>query len=390
MGPLIETVTSEPKLTRQMTNTSADTGNETRIAQLMELAIRGLEPMYDHGTRLFCHRLKRTASGNIREGISQRYTIMTLLGLLRAEAVGYRSPIDISATIDALYRNTEWVNNIGDLGLLLWLSAVSSRRIDSFYAAFDLESAVRNYSDAQKRMTMELAWFLTGLTFASRAAEKPRQDLEPLMQHTYKLLRSNQGKDGLFGHMARWSSLAGVVRGSVGSFADQVYPIIAMAHCGRVFGMTEASQKALECGRTICKLQGSLGQWWWHYDSVTGRVVEQYPVYSVHQHGMAPMALFALHDTCNADFSEQIYKGLAWTTGANELQQDLEDAEAGVIWRCIRPRKPISYAARILSLAGRQPELGTAEVVFECRPYELGWLLYAHAKPASASAATAK
>jgi hypothetical protein len=381
MSTLIEAVNSEAKLTRQMTNTLAASGNETRIAKLMELAIRGLEPMYDHGRHLFCHRLKRTASGNIREGISQRYTIMTLLGLLRAEAAGYRSPIDISAAIDGLYRNTEWVNNIGDLGLLLWLSSVSSRRIDSFYAAFNLESAVRNYSDARKRMTMELAWFLTGLTFASRAAEKPRQDLEPLIQQTYKLLQSNQGKDGLFGHMARWSSLAGVVRGRVGSFADQVYPIIAMAHCGRVFGMNEASQKALECGRTICKLQGSLGQWWWHYDSVTGRVVQQYPVYSVHQHGMAPMAIFALQDACNVDFSDQLYKGLDWISGTNELKQDLEDVAAGVVWRCIRPKNAGSYSSRIRTFMGQQPDLRSAEILFECRPYELGWLLYAHARP---------
>ena len=33
------------------------------------------------------------------------------------------------------------------------------------------------------------------------------------------------------------------------------------------------------------------GQWWWHYDVRDGSVVERYPVYSVHQHAMAPMAL---------------------------------------------------------------------------------------------------
>ena len=145
-----------------MTNTVAAPSSETRVAPLVELAIRGLEAMYDEEKALFCHRLKQTPSGNIKEGISQRYTVMTLLGLLRAEAAGYRSPIDISATIDALYRNTEWVDNIGDLGLLLWLSSVSSRKLDSFYATFDLENAFRNYSDSRKRLTMELAWFLTG------------------------------------------------------------------------------------------------------------------------------------------------------------------------------------------------------------------------------------
>ena len=261
-----------------MTNTLATVGIETRVAQLVKLAIRGLEPMYDEEQGLFCHRLKQTPSGNIKEGISQRYTVMTLLGLLRAESAGYRSPVDIYATIDALYRNTEWVDNIGDLGLLLWLSSVSSRKLDSFYATFDLENALHNYSDARKRLTMELAWFLTGLTYASRAEEENnRRHLEPLARQTYTLLQCNQGKDGLFGHMAKWKSLAGAVRGHVGSFADQVYPILAMAHFGQTFAMKEALQKSLQCANAICRLQGPLGQWWWHYDSVTGRVVERYP-----------------------------------------------------------------------------------------------------------------
>jgi hypothetical protein len=363
-----------------MTNASVTTSIRTRVAPLMELAIRGLVAMYDKEKGLFCHRLKQTSYGNIREGISQRYTIMTLLGLLRAESVGYQSPVDVSATIDALYRNTEWVDNIGDLGLLLWLSSVSSRRLDSFYAKFDLENALYKYSGARKRRTMELAWFLTGLTYANRTEEKRRSQIEPLIQQTYTLLRSNQGKDGLFGHMARWNSLVGAVRGHVGSFADQVYPIHAMAQVGQVYGMKEASQNALECARTICKLQGPLGQWWWHYDSVSGRVVEQYPVYSVHQHGMAPMALFAAQDACNVDFSAQIYNGLGWINGANELQQDLEDPAAGVVWRCIRPSNSTSAVARMRTLLGKEQNLGLAEIVFECRPYELGWLLYAHAR----------
>ena len=55
-----------------MTNTLVTPGSETRVAELMELAIRGLEAMYDEDKGLFCHRLKHTPSGNIQEGISQR------------------------------------------------------------------------------------------------------------------------------------------------------------------------------------------------------------------------------------------------------------------------------------------------------------------------------
>jgi hypothetical protein len=362
-----------------MTNSVAASSSETRVVPLVELAIRGLEAMYDEEQALFCHRLKQTPSGNIKEGVSQRYTVMTLLGLLRAEAAGYRSPIDISATIDALYRNTEWVDNIGDLGLLLWLSSVSPGKTDSFYATFDLEDALRNYSDSRKRLTMELAWFLTGLAHASRAERKRPPYLDALARQTYALLQSNQGKDGLFGHMARWKSLAGAVRGHVGSFADQVYPIIALAHFGQVFAMKEALQNSLQCANAICNLQGPLGQWWWHYDSMTGRVAERYPVYSVHQHAMAPMALFAAQDACDADFRDQIHKGLEWIGGANELRQSLEDKSASLVWRCIRPRKSTSNLGRLAALVGQETTAGTLHILHECRPYELGWLLYAFA-----------
>jgi hypothetical protein len=359
--------------------------SESRVAQLMALANRGLEPMYDLEQKLFSYRLRQTPSGLVREGISRRYTIMALLGLLRAESAGFQSPINIPATLDSLLSGTSWLRNIGDLGLLLWLCALSSQEhLTRFCAMFDLERALERYPDGRGRFTMELSWFLTGLTYASGASPGHPPALARLANETYRLLRANQGRHGLFGHMARWSSLAGVARGRVGSFADQAYPIYAMAHFARVFEMKEAYPNALRCASAICRLQGPLGQWWWHYDSVTGRVVEQYPVYSVHQHAMAPMALFALQNTCNADFGEQIYKGLEWIGGANELQQDLGDAAASVVWRCICLPKSASYAARFRTVLGKEQNLGAMQILCECRPYELGWLLYAHAQPSTA------
>jgi hypothetical protein len=228
---------------------------------------------------------------------------------------------------------------------------------------------------------MELSWFLTGLVFASKIEQLAY--LEPLANETYRLIQANQGQHGLFEHMAKWHSMAGVVRGRVGSFADQVYPIFAMAHFSQVFGHKEARENALRCASAICGLQGSLGQWWWHYDSVTGRVVEHYPVYSVHQHGMGPMALLALQETCGADFETHINSGLRWISGANELGEDLEDSDAGLAWRCIRPPKSNPYAAGIRALMRKEPSRGSLHILYECRPYELGWLLYAFAQPSA-------
>jgi len=350
------------------------TGPGLQTSHLPALAIKGLESMYDAGQGLFCYRLRKTPDGLVREGISHRYTIMTLLGLLRAEFAGLQSRINVEAAIDRLFDSVQWVDNIGDLGLLLWLCASSSqKRLGQFYTTFDLWRALENCADARRRLTMEMSWFLTGLVQAAKTELSSREELA---NKTYKLLRANQGKHGLFGHMAIWHSVAGVVRGRVGSFADQVYPIFAMAHFSQAFGNSEARDNALRCANAICRLQGPLGQWWWHYDSGTGRVVEHYPVYSVHQHGMAPMALLALEETCGTDFREPINHGLKWINGANELKQDLEDAEIGVAWRCIRPGKSSAVTAGICALAGKT-STGSLRTLYECRPYELGWLLYA-------------
>ena len=62
----------------------------------------------------------------------------------------------------------------------------------------------------------------------------------------------------------------------------------------------------------ICDAQGPAGQWWWHYDSRTGGVVEGYPVYTVHQHAMAPMALLDLADAGGDAHLAEICRGLRW------------------------------------------------------------------------------
>ena len=353
-----------------------------QTSHLLALAIRGIESMYGPEKGLFCHRLRKTSEGLVREGISHRYTIMTLLGLLRAHSAGLATSVDIEATVDRLFNNTAWIDNVGDLGLLLWLCAATSReRLRQFHQSFDLAGVLARFPDARRRFTMELSWLLTGLVYASRLEQTA--DLERLAHDTYQLIRANQGGHGLFGHMAKWHSIAGVVRGRVGSFADQVYPTFAMAHFSEVFGHQEARENALRCANAICSRQGSLGQWWWHYDSVTGGVVEHYPVYSVHQHGMAPMALFALQETCGADFDSHIYGGLNWISGANELHQNLGDSDAGVAWRCIQPPKSNPCTAGIRVLMGKEPSRGPLHILYECRPYELGWLLYAFAQPTS-------
>ena len=366
--------------------TEAGDANAMRVqvCQLNQLALNGLVPMFDASERMFCFRLKREGSRLVREGTSRRYTIMSLLGLHQAEAQGLHSPIDVREVTDDFLRQTDWISNCGDLGLLLWLSVlVLPERLPDAWSALKLDQTFAE-PKAKEGRTMELAWLLTGLAQMRLALPTTRPEITDLAIRTYRLLKENQGDHGIFRHLAVEKTLAGVLRGHIGSFADQVYPIYALTRFAQAYKVHAALDEARRCAEAICRAQGPLGQWWWHYDALTGRVAQRYPVYAVHQHGMAPMALFALEDSGHGGFGEAIYKGLCWITGQNELGFDMRDRSARLIWRSLcHARKTRVLLDRVRALAGgrKQPEkVDKLAVTYECRPYELGWLLYAWAR----------
>jgi hypothetical protein len=184
------------------------------------------------------------------------------------------------------------------------------------------------------------------------------------------------------GHQSRTASIAGRIRGRIGSFADQVYPVYAFAKFAQAFGSREALNRATQCAETICRHQGSSGQWWWHYDAATGKVAGQYPVFSVHQDGMAPMSLYALTEAGGREYDPEIQRGLQWIEH-NELGRDLRD-NGHVIWRSIfraKHQARINELGRLLGLKDDVLNGRTGlSVCRECRPYELGWALYALAQ----------
>ena len=228
---------------------------------------------------------------------------------------------------------------------------------------------------------MELAWFLTGLAQAAGTSPRFAASLTDLATKTFHLLEENQGEHGLFGHLSTKKSLEGRLRGRIGSFADQVYPIFAMSKLAKAFDLEEPLGAALYCAKAICDAQGKWGQWWWLYDARRGSVSSRYPVYSVHQHGMGPMALFAVEEATGRSFREHIYRGLRWIYGPNELAVDMRDPEQNLIWRCqLNGNRQTTFWEVILSTIRQSKKENRArslEVLYEQRPYEFGWLLFA-------------
>jgi len=369
--------------------TSGSSGAESErsydVKELVSSSIQGLKPMFDSEKQLFCHRLLRTESGLVRDGWSPRYTIMTLLGLREAELAGMNPLFDMRAIYTSFVRDTKWIRGVGDLGLLIWLVAsFDPDRVADVLDEFNCETVLDHYSDAKDARTMELAWFLSGLAHAAETSPRLLRSLTDLSIETYQRLEENQGEHGLFGHMGVEKSLTGRLRGRIGSFADQVYSIYAMSRFAKAFHVDEPFGPALECATAICSAQGEWGQWWWLYDAQDGRISSRYPVYSVHQHGMSPMCLFAVEEATGQSFRPFIYKGLSWIYGANELGVDMRADREKLIWRCILPKKSqskyLEMAVSVIRPTNHGAEVGSLRVLHEQRPYEYGWLLFALAK----------
>lgn len=354
--------------------------NPAEIVSLNQLAISGLVSMFDRGSNLFCHRLVRTPKGLLREGPSRRYTLISALGLQRLQSLGERCPIDARPILAALLKDTRWIANLGDLGLLLWACADAGPEFAArVRSMFDLDRSLRAFREGRQACTMELAWFLSGISHLNLTGQDHLRDVA---DKAYVLLKQNQGDSGLFSHLAEKRSLSGLLRGRVGSFADQVYSVYALARYAQSFEVRKASDRALDCALTLCELQGPLGQWWWHYDAATGKVLSRYPVYSVHQYALAPMALFAIGEVVQSDFRVWIDKGLRWIFGDNELEQDLRDFSSNLICEAVRRTDTLRFihpALEVLSVQEDAQPHRCLEPLWECRPYHLGWLLFAWA-----------
>jgi hypothetical protein len=355
------------------------------VPELVSLAARSLTAMFDADKQLFCHRLLCTERGLVRERVSPRYTIMTLLGLKELELTGMDSPFDTEAIYRSFVRDKKWIQGVGDIGLLIWLAAAfQPDHLECLLRTLDCETALDRHSDAQESRTMELAWFLAGLAHAAEASPKLVNTLMDLCAATYHRIEENQGEYGLFAHMNPKNSLTGRLRAHIGSFADQIYPIYAMSKFAKTFHVEDPLGPALECATAICGAQGESGQWWWLYDTSSGRVSSRYPVYSVHQHGMAPMGLFAVEEASGQCFNKFIYKGLRWIYGTNELGVDMRDRARNLIWRCLLPRhRQTKYWEMALSVVrprNQNTKVRSLKILYEQRPYESGWLLFAFAR----------
>jgi hypothetical protein len=371
--------------------------------RLLALAEAGLPAMYlpDRDTFVFTRAARSAPGGGWTldgRGESTRYAAITALGarLLpgerqRAVLGGHTAEEFAGLLVQRLPR----VTNLGDAALIAWAAAETGH--PKLTDALDRVAALD--ADGGPRYTVEAAWVLSALAAARDTVDVERR----ITAARDRLLAARIRNSPLFAH-ATGPGLVPWYRAHVSCFADQTYPLQALARTHASGDDPQALAAANACAARICQLQGDAGQWWWHYDARTGGVVEGYPVYSVHQHAMAPTALFDLADAGGTDFRAAIRRGLSWMAGPAELsaasveEPVIQDA-LGVTWRKVYrgdPKKAVRAARGLTTRAVRSARIAPLDRIYrpaaidrECRPYEFGWMLYAWLArdPAAAPAA---
>jgi hypothetical protein len=361
------------------------------VSEMIDLSVRGLPPCIVDDEFVFTRRGRQDDGGRwtaVPEGRSVRYAAIVALGAATLPEEGQRAALKGATARDVterLIRRLPEVTGLGDAGLICWAAAETGHK--------DLELALGRLTEIESRLavddqvyTVEAAWALAALV-AVAVAGGDKGDAR-LARWRGRLL-SGLARDRLYRHVLGPASgpLVPWYRAHVGCFADQVYPLQALARLHALTGDGAALAAAEQVAAGICAAQGAEGQWWWHYDARSGHVVEGYPVYSVHQLSMGPMALLDLADAGGRRHLDEIVLGLHWMTERPETDEPLVVPELGLTWRKAArddPHKLVRGTRAAATLLRQGSRLTVLDRVYppvavdrECRPYELGWLLYA-------------
>ncbi len=354
---------------------------EALLRRLVEVARQGLARMFVPEQGRFAFTRKRQPDGRVTlAGMSLRYGAISVLGARHLDEQAQRGILGGRSAAEFTCQMLEELDdrtNLGDLALVTWAAAEMS--LPQVPQA--VERLRRRQAASCDAYTVEAAWVLAALVAARRQA--PVLDLA--RQARDRLLGIAPLRSGIFPH---WTNprAAPWHRRHVGCFADQVYPIQALARYHKALRHGPSLVMAARCSEQICRLQGPQGQWWWHYDCRTGEVIEGYPVYTVHQDSMAPMALLDLQEAGGPAFGDAIRRGLGWMARAAEVDRCLIEDDLALIWRKVTRAGPGKLARQLRAAASRiHPRLRLhwlngllrpTSIDHEDRPYHLGWILH--------------
>lgn len=261
-------------------------------------------------------------------------------------------------------------------GMALWASAEMGRELPDDVSD-TIHAFMRERDNWPAFHAQDLGMILTGLVARARAGDDRGRDLlEPLFRF---LCERYASPSGLFHDAAR------SYRRNFASFATQTYLTIACYCYFEQSGDERARELADACVRKLIALQGPQGEWPWFYHVPSGRVVDMYEVYSVHQDGMAPAFLQHAEHHGVPGARDALLRGFNWILGHNQLGLSMLRPEIGMIVRSQRRKEDLdakffrvvrSAVCAWTGSGGRLIDPGRVVLRPECRSYHLGWMLW--------------
>ncbi len=351
------------------------------MSKLIEASIGLLSHMFSENRGLFSFSTRiqdgRFVSDFSPAG-SYRYTLTVLAGL---ERLGNQPHPWNTEDLLRTYLGNHLLhdNNLGNRGLLLHL--LSSRDMVAAEKTFhDLAGSLAQPRTVRALPLQEIAWISLGLTtFASRSGGAPALKLA---RTAVSLLDRDLMTPGTL--LPRHDRS---LRGGFVSFGGVVYFLMALHHFASTFNDEARMSLFLKATSRVIDLQGPGGEWPWFLDAETGRVMDWYQVYSVHQDSMAMLFLLPAHDLGHPRAEQAIRKSYRWLFGDNQLQSPMLMTTPFFIYRSIRRAAGAERMRRLAGAIfrkgfGREAVLAPPnilEINRECRSYHPGWILYAWA-----------
>lgn len=348
---------------------------------LVDYSIRGLQSCWMPDSQAFSHAFRPDRpEPNVSIPKSDvYYTLNTVLGLSRVSDKS-ALPWDLN---DLFLTNCRRLPDlpvpIYAYGMALWAAAELQLDLPDQ----TLNVVTRLLGDRQAWMewsAQDLGLMISGVVAQAGHTPNPWADhAHALIKHFHEHYSS--APSGLFFETPTR------FRRRFATFATATYLTLACFHYGERFGDQKLIDRALKCVDALCDRQGSLGEWpwFWHVDS--GRVLDPYQVYSVHQDGMAPAFLHHAERHGYGAAREAVSRGFEWIFGANELNQSMLLPEHGIILRSHKRAENWERQRRVVRAmanwaTGRSAGLIGARgltINRECRSYHLGWVLWSFA-----------
>ena len=364
---------------------------DRELVLLRDTLEQGVPRLYRATEGMFCNRVVLREGFLVPEGHSLRHTTICLLGLAKLGDM----ELDLSPALQMVARYSD-NNRVGDIGLMLW--ALAANKAPATYDAVNILVDYHRFYPWESLAdsgTTELAWVLSGIVEATlHGYDSP--ELRVIGGRVAEELISRQHDSGLFrgtSRLSRFRLVRRLLQQDITNLSHQVFAIEALAKWSALTGEPEWHTRAITCARVLAGLQGRLGQWPRAYHQAAGELAELFPIYSVYQHSLVPMALISL-GLEETELIASLQLGLGWLFGRNEVGEQICVPERGVIWRSVQPKSQSEPDILDDQVSGMESDDWPGlyrNMLRSARPmlsrklavqrlmysYELGWLAYA-------------